>query len=250
MPLRRTKRSDSRQRLRWKDGSHLAVENTHANESRCNEMVLEANHRIEPLVIAPLLFQRSHEHEVSTRDRPARAGADARIEEFAANGELRLALRPYGRYFRLRSGSKSGIGVERCPGDPPPSPQRGVTAIHDFGNSFGLAQTPGQRAANRKKFPPAEHPVVRTHPVTGRKCIYVNGIFTSHVVGLEPDESDALLRELFRQAHVPEFQCRFHWGADSVAFWDNRSTQHYASSDYWPQRRVMERLSIIGDRPF
>ena len=66
MPLRRTKRSDSRQRLRWEDGSHLAVENTHANESRCNEKVLEANHRIEPLVTAPLLFQRSHENEVST----------------------------------------------------------------------------------------------------------------------------------------------------------------------------------------
>ena len=126
----------------------------------------------------------------------------------------------------------------------------GVTAIHDFSGSFGLAQTPEQRAENRKKFPPAEHPVVRTHPVTGRRCIYVNGIFTSHVVGLEPDDSDALLRELFRQARIPEFQCRFHWEADSVAFWDNRSTQHYASSDYWPQRRVMERLSIIGDRPF
>ena len=86
--------------------------------------------------------------------------------------------------------------------------------------------------------------------MTWRRCINVNGIFTSHVVGLEPDESDALLRELFRQARIPEFQCRFHWEADSVAFWDNRSTQHYASSDYWPQRRVMERLSIIGDRPF
>ena len=80
-------RRDSRQRLRWKDGSHLAVENTHANESRCNERVLEANHPIEPLVTAPLLFQRSHEYEVSTRDRPARAGADARIKESAANGE-------------------------------------------------------------------------------------------------------------------------------------------------------------------
>ncbi len=90
-------RRDSRQRLRWKDGSHLAVENTHANESRCNEIVLEANHPTEPPVTAPQLFHRSHEHEVSTRDRPARAGADARIEESAANGELRLALRPYGR---------------------------------------------------------------------------------------------------------------------------------------------------------
>ncbi len=111
-------RRDGRQRPRWKDGSHLAVENTHANESRCNEIVFEANHPAEPLVTAPQLFHRSHEHEVSTRDRPARAGADARIEESAANGEVRLALRPYGRKFRLRSGSTSGYGrsVERLRG--------------------------------------------------------------------------------------------------------------------------------------
>ncbi len=97
-------RRDGRQRLRWKDGSHLAVENTHANESRWNEIVLEANHRIEPLITVPQVFQRSHEHEVSTRDRPARAGADARIEASAAMGEVRLALRPYGRNDKLRFG--------------------------------------------------------------------------------------------------------------------------------------------------
>ncbi len=96
-------RRDGRQRPRWKDGSHELVENTHADESRCDEMVFEPNLQTEPLVNVPQLLKRSHENEVSTRDRPARAGADARIEESAANGELRLALRPYGRRFKLRA---------------------------------------------------------------------------------------------------------------------------------------------------
>ncbi len=97
MPLRRTKRSDGRQRPRWKDGSHERVENKHANESRYDEIALEPNRQTEPLVTAPLLFQRSHENQVSTRDRLAKTGADARIEESVANGEVCLALRPYGR---------------------------------------------------------------------------------------------------------------------------------------------------------
>ncbi len=126
----------------------------------------------------------------------------------------------------------------------------GAVAIHDFANSFGLAMTPEKREAMREQYPPAEHPVVRTHPQTGRKCIYVNGIFTSHVKGLAPEESDELLRHLYRQASFPEYQVRFRWEPNSIAFWDNRSTQHYASSDYWPQERVMDRVTIIGDRPF
>ena len=125
----------------------------------------------------------------------------------------------------------------------------GLRAIHDFSQSFGFGLTPEQLEESRKKFPPAEHPVVRTHPRTGRKSIYVNGIFTSHVVGMEPEESDALLRRLFQEARVPEYQCRFRWEPNSIAFWDNRAVQHYASSDYWPQKRVMERVTVIGDRP-
>ena len=101
MPLRRTERSDGRQRPRWKDGSHGFVESTHANESRCNEIALEPNLQTEPLVSAPPLLKRTHEQEVSTRDRLARTGADARIEESAAMGEVRLALRPYGRKNRI-----------------------------------------------------------------------------------------------------------------------------------------------------
>ncbi len=100
MPLRRTKRSDGRQRPRWKDGSHVSVESTHANESRCDGVALELNPQTEQLVEVQPLLQRNHEHELSTRDRPARTGADARIEESAAMGHLRLALLPYGREFK------------------------------------------------------------------------------------------------------------------------------------------------------
>lgn len=125
----------------------------------------------------------------------------------------------------------------------------GMTAVHDFAHNFGLTLSAEDLAKYREKFPPAEHPIVRTHPVTGKKLLYVNGIFTSHIVGLDGAESDRLLDALFAQAAIPEFQCRFRWAPDSVALWDNRSTQHYAVSDYWPQPRVMERVSIIGDRP-
>jgi len=102
MPLRRTQRSDGRHRPRWKDGSHVTVESTHANESRCDGIALEPNRQTEPLVTVPPLLERSHENKVSTRDRLARTGADARIEESAAMGKVCLALRPYGRQKKLR----------------------------------------------------------------------------------------------------------------------------------------------------
>jgi taurine dioxygenase len=99
------------------------------------------------------------------------------------------------------------------------------------------------------QYPPVEHPVVRTHPQTGRKALYVNAAFTQHIVGMDEDESDALLKQLYAQARVPEYQCRFRWRSDSIAFWDNRCTQHYAVSDDWPAVRRMERATIVGDRP-
>jgi len=125
----------------------------------------------------------------------------------------------------------------------------GMTAIHDFVRVFGFGKSPEELAELREKYPPAEHPVIRTHPATGRKSIYVNVAFTSHIVGLDPDESEALLRRVYRQSTFPEFQCRFRWEPNSFALWDNRCAQHYAVSDYWPARRVMERVTIVGDRP-
>ena len=125
----------------------------------------------------------------------------------------------------------------------------GKFAVHDFVHTFGMGLSEEDREEKRKQFPPASHPIVRTHPVTQRRCLYVNPIFTHHVDGLESDASEDLLGRLYEEIDVPEYQVRFKWAANSVAFWDNRSTQHYASSDYWPQARVMERLTIIGDRP-
>lgn len=94
------------------------------------------------------------------------------------------------------------------------------------------------------------HPVVRTHPDTGRQALYVNRAFTRHIVGMERDESKKLLELLYRQADFPEYQCRFKWQVGSVAFWDNRACQHYGVSDYFPHVRKMERVTIAGDRPY
>jgi taurine dioxygenase len=125
----------------------------------------------------------------------------------------------------------------------------GLSAVHDFTQSFGVGMPPERLAEMQTRFPAVEHPVVRTHPRTGRRILYVNAIFTSHIVGMPREESDALLDFLFQQASIPEYQCRFRWQKNSIAFWDNRSVQHYAVNDYWPQPRVMERVAIVGDRP-
>jgi taurine dioxygenase len=126
----------------------------------------------------------------------------------------------------------------------------GLTAVHDWWRTFGMAMSEEERNELRAEFPPAEHPVVRTHPETGRRTLYVNRAFTQYLVDVPPDEGRALLEQLFIQAGFPEYQCRWKWQPGDVAFWDNRSTQHYAASDYFPQRRVMERITIIGDRPY
>ena len=125
----------------------------------------------------------------------------------------------------------------------------GMRAVHDFSFSFGSRMDEATLAEFRERFPAVVHPVVRVHPETGRRTLFVNGVFTSHIVGLEPDEGEELLRLLIRQAEVPEYQCRLTWRPGTVALWDNRATQHYAVNDYHPQRRVMERVAIVGDRP-
>lgn len=130
----------------------------------------------------------------------------------------------------------------------------GKTAIHDFAHFRVSMRKRGaseeEIEAMNKKYPMVEHPVVRTHPETGRKGLYVNVAFTQHIVGVEKEKSDALLAYLYAQAAIPEYQCRFRWKANSLAFWDNRACQHYAASDYWPAVRRMERATIIGDRPY
>ncbi|WP_328440875.1 TauD/TfdA family dioxygenase [Streptomyces sp. NBC_00444] len=126
----------------------------------------------------------------------------------------------------------------------------GATAVHDFIPGFARFYGPERLAPYQDEFPPVEHPVVRTHPETGRRLLFVNTSFTTRITGMEREESDRLLRYLCQQAHVPEYQVRFRWQPGDVAFWDNRATQHYAVNDYGSHRRVAERVAIAGDRPF
>ena len=126
---------------------------------------------------------------------------------------------------------------------------RGLTAVHDIARVFaGRLGTSIEEL--HAKYPPQRHPVVRTHPNTGAPTLFVNVGFTSHIEGLTRSESDRLLAHLYATASNPEIQCRFRWQAGSIAFWDNRATQHFAVSDYFPARRVMERVTIAGCRPF
>ncbi|WP_284125130.1 TauD/TfdA dioxygenase family protein [Parerythrobacter aestuarii] len=126
---------------------------------------------------------------------------------------------------------------------------QGLTAVHDIARVFAkrLGKAPEDL---HDKYPPMRHPVIRTHPETGERAIYVNNGFTSHIEGLAPEESRWLLDHLYKTAWDVEIQCRFRWQPGSIAFWDNRVCQHLAVSDYFPARRVMERVTIAGDKPF
>lgn len=132
----------------------------------------------------------------------------------------------------------------------------GLTATHDISKSFpqerfGATDADLARLEEaRRKNPPRSHPVIRTHPVSGRKALFVSDGFTTRINELSAAESRALLDLLFAHFSRPEFTVRWRWKENDVAFWDNRVTQHYAVDDYRPQRRVMHRATILGDRPF
>jgi taurine dioxygenase len=124
----------------------------------------------------------------------------------------------------------------------------GMTAMHDGEPAYrGLYANLG--VADKASYPRAEHPVVRTHPDTGRKALYVNAGFTTRLLSVPSDESAGVLRYLFQHMENPLFQCRFRWRPGSLAFWDNRCTQHRAMWDYWPHRRYGNRVTIKGERP-
>ncbi|MHB9755195.1 TauD/TfdA dioxygenase family protein [Streptomyces sp. BYX5S] len=183
--------------------------------------------------------------DATWRDRPP-MGAVLRCVEGPAVGGDTLWVDMAEAYRRLPDRVKRRI--------------EGLRARHSIEATFGAVMPMAERHALKERFPDPEHPVVRTHPETGEKILFVNA-FTTHFVNYHrpenvrfgqdyaPGAAD-LLRYLIGQAAVPEYQVRWRWSPDSVAIWDNRSTQHYAVQDYWPAVRRMERAGITGDRPF
>lgn len=131
----------------------------------------------------------------------------------------------------------------------------GLTAIHTARGPFGPdgRSTTNWRnmqvETNEKALEEMEHPVVRTHPETGRKCLFVNRTFTVRFKDMTERESQPLLEFLFEHASQESFTCRFHWTPGAIAFWDNRAVLHYALNDYSGHRREMHRVAISGDRP-
>jgi len=179
-------------------------------------------------------YENGWHHDVSWRETPSMGAVLRAIEVPSAGGDT-LFCDMSAAYEELDEAMKERLD--------------GLIAVHDFMHAFGRGVPEDKLAEAREQYPLVEHPVVRTHPETGRKLIYVNAYFTSHIKDMDEAESIELIRFLTKRAQYPEYQCRFHWQPHSVAFWDNRIVQHYATSDYWPDVRIMERASIIGDRP-
>jgi taurine dioxygenase len=180
-------------------------------------------------------FENIWHTDVTFRERPA-MGAVLQLREVPPTGGDTMWADMAAAYDNLPADVRSRID--------------GARAVHDFIPGFSRFYPTAKLAAFQETFPPVEHPVVRRHPETGRRMLFVNASFTTRIVGFEQEESDRLLKLLFQQAHVPEYQVRFHWQAGDIAFWDNRATQHYAVNDYAPHPRVAERVAIAGDRPF
>ncbi|HEX4433597.1 MAG TPA: TauD/TfdA family dioxygenase [Acidimicrobiales bacterium] len=179
-------------------------------------------------------YENSWHHDVTWRACPSMGAILHAISVPDAGGDT-LFSDMYAAYDGLEEATKDEIDQ--------------LQAVHDFTATFGHSMGTEERRRAQEQYPPVRHPVVCTHPATGRLHLYVNRPFVSHIEGLDREESVELLDRLCRQADAPEHQCRFTWTKDAVAFWDNRAVQHYASSDYWPQRRAMERASVIGTAP-
>ncbi|MES3001454.1 MAG: TauD/TfdA family dioxygenase [Pseudomonadota bacterium] len=169
--------------------------------------------------------------DVTSEEKPP-LGSILRIEELPPVGGDTLFASMYAAFDALSEPMKKFL-----------SP---LTAVHDGMKVYG-----GRNAFDHtRKYPRSEHPVVRTHPVTGRQALFVNSAFTTRIVQLSQSESDAVLHMLFDHVKNSLFHCRFRWEKNSVAFWDNRCTLHQAQWDYFPQRRVGYRVQLIGDKPF
>jgi len=158
-----------------------------------------------------------------------------------ASGGDTIFVSLYAAYDALSDGMKSYL--------------EGLEAVNSFMKLHGSPKKArswkgdnyGRMEAASRENPPVAHPLVRRHPVTGRKHLFLSESFTTHIVGIDEEESQRVLDFLFRHVSKPEFQCRFKWRENSVAFWDNRAALHYAVADYWPETRVMNRVTIVTD---
>ncbi len=180
-------------------------------------------------------FENGWHHDVTWRECPS-MGAILRAVQVPATGGDTVFCDMAAAYDGLSAETRQRIDD--------------LSAVHDYMLAFGRAVPDDKKQEMREAYPQVTHPVVRTHPETGRRLIFVNTYFTSHIVGLDPEESVALVKQLAAEADTLEYQYRVAWENDMVVFWDNRVVQHYAVSDYHPDVRIMERASIIGDRPF
>lgn len=122
-----------------------------------------------------------------------------------------------------------------------------LDAEHDILRSYGYRVSAEKAAELSAKFPPQVHPVVRRHPETGERHLFINHVFTARILGLEEKEAADLLAYLLDRVKAPEYQVRFRWSENAIAFWDNRATQHYGVLDYWPHERIVERVTVAGE---
>jgi taurine dioxygenase len=180
--------------------------------------------------------------DVTYLEEPA-LGSILYAREVPAFGGDTVFANMYVAYDALSEGMKRMLG--------------GMTAVHSARRPYGTRSNyfaEGQRSMKIRLSNTAEaeveHPVVRTHPETGRKALFVNSVFTIRFTDMTEEESAPLLNFLHRHATQPEFTCRFRWQRNAIAFWDNRCVQHYAINDYHGQRRVMHRVAVNGDRPY
>jgi taurine dioxygenase len=125
----------------------------------------------------------------------------------------------------------------------------GLNAVHNLGPFKTMVKDIEKLRKYEDRYPPQTHPVITQHPVTGKKCIFVNPLFTTHIEGLEADESRMILEFLYKRTQIHEYQYRHKWTENTLVFWDNRLVQHSAVHDYYPNRRLMERITINGTPP-
>lgn len=174
-------------------------------------------------------------HSDVTCDPEPPMGSILHLNEVPASGGDTLFSCMYAAYQALSEPMKTWLS--------------GLRAMHESEHNLGAYFGAKAQGSRDGMFPGAAHPIVRTHPETGKKALFVNSAFTTRIVGLTPEESRALLELLYQHIAAPKFQCRFAWRKNSIAFWDNRCAQHMALWDYYPHTRSGHRVTIAGDRP-